>query len=89
MRLTARRTGQGGSRCGGRIMIRFLGLAAVASCPIMFAGMWTQRRFRICCYIPICFMLAASSTLATGHNQTYPPPINKMMEMRLEKVTSP
>lgn len=28
-----------------------LGLAAVASCPILFAGWWTKRWFRMSCYV--------------------------------------
>lgn len=65
-------------------MIWFLGLAAVASCPDHVRGHVDATLIQNLLLHPYLFY-----ALATGHNQTYPPPINKMMEMRLEKVTSP
>jgi hypothetical protein len=37
--------------------ILIIAVAGVATCPIMFAGWWTQRGFRVCCYLAIAVMI--------------------------------
>jgi hypothetical protein len=38
--------------------ILIIAVAGVATCPIMFASWWTQRWFRVCCYIAIAAVVS-------------------------------
>jgi hypothetical protein len=36
--------------------VLIIAVAGVATCPIMFASWWTDRRFRVCCYLAMGLM---------------------------------